>query len=503
MDIPKIDIFDTTLRDGEQSPGVSLSAEEKLILASQLARLQVDVIEAGFPITSDGDFKSVQQIARKVNGPTIAALARINKEDINSAYKAVKDSSRPRIHVFVSTSDIHIQSQLKTSKEKVIASAKEAVAYTASLGVEVEFSPMDATRSDLDFMLEVCSTAIKEGAKIINLPDTVGYSIPAEYGNMFQLAKKELAVEKNGVKLSAHTHNDLGLAVANSLAAIEAGATQIECSVNGIGERAGNCSLEELVMALHTRSDLLAAKTNINFSEIAKTSRLVSRYTGFPIQANKPVVGKNAFSHESGIHQDGVLKNRNTYEIMDPELIGVENDQIVLGKHSGRHALKQTLEQLGYFLNDDELNFCFKKFKEIADRKKHITLLDIEALVVEQTNSLYKDITLEWFEVLVSSNGTPKAEVIIKNKDQSRHESATGDGAMDALFAAISKALDVEANLIRYNVSAVSEGEDSLAEAVIGLEIPGSSLKVSGQAIDSDTIRASGEAYLRALVSTL
>lgn len=490
-----IQIFDTTLRDGEQSPGVSLTPEEKLNIAHQLAALNVDVIEAGFPITSEGDFKSVQDIARRVEGPVITGLARVKPEDIDSAYQAVRDAERPRIHVFISTSDIHIDSQLGSSREAVLQEARAGVAKAAGFGVEVEFSPMDATRSNQDFMFEVCQAAINEGATIINLPDTVGYATPEEYGEMFRDARKQLL---GNFILSAHTHNDLGLAVINSIAAIQNGAKQIECSVNGIGERAGNCSLEELCMALATRSDVLRAETGLNLPEIARTSRMVSRYTGYPIPPNKPIVGRNAFSHESGIHQDGVLKDRSTYEIMNPEDIGVENDQIVLGKHSGRHAFKQVLEDLGYTLEEDKLNSCFIQFKQIADRKKHITLLDIEALVADQTNRITQIAEINHFEVTVSSSGEPFAEVVIRRGDERLHASSTGDGAMDALFQAIEKALGLEdrVRLTRYSVQAVTEGEDSLAEVLVGLEIDGQTK--NGQAVDPDTVAASGEAYLRA-----
>lgn len=491
----KVEIFDTTLRDGEQTPGVSFTVEEKLTLATQIARLNVDAIEAGFPIASKGDFEAVQTIAKQVEGPTIVGLARINFEDIDAAWKAIQPSEKPRLHVFVSTSDIHINSQLKITREEVLELARKGVARATSYGCEVEFSPMDATRSNPEYMASVCLAAIEEGATIINLPDTVGYSTPKEYKGMFSYVMKQ--INNPDIKLSAHTHNDLGLAVANSLAAVEAGATQVECSVNGIGERAGNCSLEEIVMALRTRVDLLKTSTEIDISEIAKTSRLVSRISGYPLPPNKAIVGRNAFAHESGIHQDGVLKDPETYEIMDPKELGLSVNHIVLGKHSGRHALRQALEQLGYELSEEKLNICFKRFKEIADRKKNITSLDLEALVADETGRLAGRTELSFFQVHVASSGIPEAEVILTKGSGKLYGEATGDGAVEALFAAICKAVGAEVILKDYYVHSISSGEDSLAEVIVEIEYE-SRIKI-GQAVDTDTIKASGDAYLRAL----
>ena len=382
-DANRVHIFDTTLRDGEQSPGISLNTAEKVEIATQLARLGVDVIEAGFPITSPGDFEAVQTIARRVEGPVICGLARTHKADIDAAWGAVKEAARPRIHTFISTSDIHIQHQLQTDREDVKGQARAAVALARSYCGDVEFSPMDATRADVEFTAEVCAIAVEEGATVINVPDTVGYTTPEEY-SAFLTRLYELVPGLDGVELSVHCHDDLGLAVANSYAGVLAGARQVECAVNGIGERAGNCSLEEIAMLIRVREDVHGLRTAVNSRELARTSRMVSRLTGYAIQPNKAIVGRNAFAHESGIHQDGVLKERSTYEIMDATEVGLESNSIVLGKHSGRHALKDALEQLGFKVEGNALNSAFKAFKEVADRKKQVTALDLEAIVSDE-----------------------------------------------------------------------------------------------------------------------
>src|SRR3954452_12007628 len=378
----RVQIFDTTLRDGEQSPGISLNTQEKLEIAQQLARLGVDVIEAGFPITSPGDFEAVQTIARQVDGPVIAGLARAHVADVDAAHGAVQDAARPRIHTFISTSDIHIEHQLQSTREDVKGQARAAVAHARSLVDDVEFSPMDATRADLEFTAEVVALAIQEGAGVINIPDTVGYTMPQEFDAYLRRLYELLPALKD-VVLSVHCHDDLGLAVANSFAGVLAGARQVECAVNGLGERAGNASLEEIVMLLHTRGEAIGLTTDVTTREIARTSRLVSRLTGYVVQPNKAIVGRNAFAHESGIHQDGVLKERSTYEIMDATTVGLEGNDIVLGKHSGRHALRQALEDLGYAVDGSQLKQAFERFKEVADRKKHITAMDLEALVTD------------------------------------------------------------------------------------------------------------------------
>src|SRR3954453_22285185 len=393
-------IFDTTLRDGEQSPGISLNTAEKLEIAHQLARLGVDVIEAGFPIASPGDFEAVQAIAREVEGPIVTGLARVNPGDVDRAWEAVRDAPRPRIHTFVSTSDIHIEHQLQGTREDVKGLARAAVAQARGYCDDVEFSPMDATRADVEFTAEVLQIALDEGATTINIPDTVGYAMPQEYA-AFLTRLYELVPALRDVTLSVHCHDDLGLAVANSFAGVLAGARQVECAINGIGERAGNASLEEIVMLLHTRQADLGLSTGITTREISRTSRLISRLTGYMVQPNKAIVGRNAFAHESGIHQDGVLKERETYEIMDATTVGLDANSLVLGKHSGRHALRDALAQLGFEVDGQALNTAFKRFKEIADKKKQVSAMDLEALVTDELRqgAGAAHWTLEWFEV--------------------------------------------------------------------------------------------------------
>src|SRR4051812_5629339 len=430
----RVIIFDTTLRDGEQSPGISLNTGEKLEIAQQLARLGVDVIEAGFPIASPGDFEAVQAIAREVEGPVIAGLARVHVGDIDAAYGAVRDAARPRIHTFVSTSDIHIVHQLQSTREDVKGLARAAVAQAKEHLDDVEFSPMDATRADVDFTAEVIQIALDEGATVINIPDTVGYTMPHEYAE-FLTRLYELVPKLHDATLSVHCHDDLGLAVANSFAGVLAGARQVECAINGIGERAGNASLEEIVMLLRTRGDAVGFDTRVNTQEIARSSRLVSRLTGYPVQPNKAIVGRNAFAHESGIHQDGVLKERTTYEIMDARSIGLNANSIVLGKHSGRHALQQALEELGFRVSGQTLNTAFKRFKEIADKKKQVTALDLEALVTDELREDAGAYTLEWFDVEASSRRPPHATVSLRSPEGEVVEGQfTGDGPVDPIF---------------------------------------------------------------------
>src|SRR3954447_5131035 len=405
----RVVIFDTTLRDGEQSPGISLNPSEKLEIAHQLARLNVDIIEAGFPIASPGDFEAVQAIAREVQGPIIAGLARANPADVDRAWEAVRDSERPRIHTFISTSDIHIVHQLQATRDDVKGLAKASVAQAKELCEDVEFSPMDATRADKEFTAEVIQIALDEGATTINVPDTVGYAMPHEYAAFLTDLYAMVPDLRNAV-LSTHCHDDLGLAVANSFAGVQAGARQVECAINGIGERAGNASLEEIVMLLKVRSEEHGFDTQLDTKEIAKTSRLVSRLTGYAVQPNKAIVGRNAFAHESGIHQDGVLKERTTYEIMDATTVGLEANSLVLGKHSGRHALKDALAQLGYEVDGAQLNHAFKRFKEVADRKKQVTAMDLEALVTDELRQgTGAHWTLEWFDVEASNRRPPPA----------------------------------------------------------------------------------------------
>jgi 2-isopropylmalate synthase len=496
-----VKIFDTTLRDGEQSPGISLNKPEKVEIAQQLARLGVDVIEAGFPITSPGDFEAVQAIAREVEGPVICALARTAVQDIDAAWNAVRDAERPRIHTFLATSDIHIQHKLRTTREDVKGQARAAVAHARQYTDDVEFSPEDGSRSDVEFMAEVVQIALDEGATTINVPDTVGYTMPHEYAAMFTRLY-ELVPGLRDVTVSVHCHDDLGLAVANSLAGVTAGARQVECAVNGIGERAGNASLEEIVMLLRTRAANLGLDTKINTREIARTSRLVSRLTGYPVQPNKAIVGKNAFAHESGIHQDGVLKERLTYEIMDATTIGLETNSIVLGKHSGRHALRAALEELGYQVEGAALNTAFKRFKDLADKKKKVTALDLDALVSDEMREAPAAFRLEWFNVEASSSRTPLAEVAVRMPGGELAEgSFTGDGPVDAFFSALNAAVGHEARLKEYHVSAVTGGRDALGETSVLLELNG--VTASGQGVSTDILEASGRAYLRALSNAL
>src|SRR4249919_3570290 len=465
----RVHIFDTTLRDGEQSPGISLNTQEKVEIAQQLARLGVDVIEAGFPITSPGDFEAVEAIAGSVEGPVICGLSRTHKADIDAAWNAIKSSERPRIHTFISTSDIHIEHQLQTTREDVKGQAKAAVALAKSYCDDVEFSPMDATRADIEFTAEVCAIAVAEGADVINIPDTVGYTTPEEYAAYFRRLY-ELVPELAKVEVSVHCHDDLGLAVANSFAGVVAGARQVECAVNGIGERAGNCSLEEIVMLLRTRRDVHGLDTGIDARELARTSRLVSRLTGYSVPPNKAVVGRNAFAHESGIHQDGVLKERSTYEIMDATEVGLDSNSIVLGKHSGRHALKDALEQLGFQVEGNALNAAFKAFKEVADRKKQVTALDLEAIVSDEMRERSDAHELAWFEVEAGSRREPVARVAVKlpSGEEAVGESG-GDGPIDAIFLAIQKAVGTECELRQYTVKAVTGGEDALGEVSVML----------------------------------
>jgi 2-isopropylmalate synthase len=494
----RVKIFDTTLRDGEQSPGISLNKQEKLEIAQQLSRLGVDIIEAGFPITSPGDFESVQAIAREVEGPVICGLARTSAQDIEAAWSAVKDAGRPRIHTFLATSDVHIKYKLQTTREDVKGQVRAAVAQAREYTDDVEFSPEDGSRSDIEFMAEVVQIALDEGASTINVPDTVGYAMPSEYAAMFTELYR-LVPDLRNVVVSVHCHDDLGIAVANSLAGLEAGCRQVECAINGIGERAGNASLEEIAMLLHTREPSLGLWTGIETREIARTSRLVSRLTGYQVQPNKAIVGRNAFAHEAGIHQDGVLKERTTYEIMDATTVGLNSNSLVLGKHSGRHALSEALKEMGFQIDGQALNTAFKRFKEIADRKKNVTAMDLEALVTDELRS--EDIggyTLESFEVEASSQRPPHARVAVKLPDgETGTGSFTGDGPIDAVFQAINAATGVAAKLSEFTIGAVTEGQDALGEVSIVLELDG--FTGAGQGVSTDIIDAAARAYVRAL----
>ncbi|HEY2631134.1 MAG TPA: 2-isopropylmalate synthase [Solirubrobacteraceae bacterium] len=496
----RVRIFDTTLRDGEQSPGISLNKQEKLEIAHQLARLGVDIIEAGFPITSPGDFESVQAIAREVEGPVICGLARTAKQDIDAAWEAVRDAERAggaRIHTFIATSDIHIERKLQTTREDVKGQVRAAVSHAKSYTDDVEFSPEDGSRSDIPYMAEVIQIALDEGATTINVPDTVGYTMPSEYASMFEQLYR-LVPDLRSVVVSVHCHDDLGLAVANSLAGVQAGCRQVECAVNGIGERAGNASLEEIVMLLRTRQPALGLWTGIDTTEIARTSRLVSRLTGYPVQPNKAIVGRNAFAHEAGIHQDGVLKEPATYEIMDATTVGLKSNAIVLGKHSGRHALRQALEEMGFKVEGSTLNTAFKRFKEIADRKKQVTAMDLEALVTDELRSddvaAYSFVD---FEVSASSERPPIARVNVNVEETIRTGESSGDGPVDAIFRAINAATGIDAALREFRVDAVTAGQDALGEVSVVVEVQGQT--GAGQGVSTDIIEAAARAYVRAV----
>jgi len=497
MDPNRVLIFDTTLRDGEQSPGVSFNITEKLEIANALTRLGVDVIEAGFPATSPGELEAVMEISQQVQGPVICALARTSKQDIDAAWKSIRDSERPRIHTFIATSDLHIERKLQTTRADVLGQARAAVAHAKSLTDDVEFSPEDGSRSDIQFMAEVISVALEEGATTINVPDTVGYTLPEEYAEMFGELYR-LVPRLHEVIVSVHCHDDLGLAVANSLAGIQAGARQVECAINGIGERAGNASLEEIVMLLRTREPRLGLTTGVRTQEISRISRLVSHLSGYVVQPNKAIVGRNAFAHEAGIHQDGVLKERKTYEIMDPKDVGLSSNSLVLGKHSGRHALRAALEELGYSVTGAALNTAFKRFKELADKKKHVTALDIEALVTDELRDEIQGYALIFYDVHASSVGEPLAKVQLTTPEgEPIQGESSGDGAADALFRAINVATGLEASLRQFRIDAITEGQDALGEVSVVLEL--GEHTGAGQGVATDILGASARAYLRAL----
>jgi 2-isopropylmalate synthase len=493
----KVFIFDTTLRDGEQAPGIALNAKEKLEIAEQLARLQVDIIEAGFPITSTGDFEAVRLIAQEVKGPQIAALARAVDQDIDRAWEAIKDARDPRIHIVLSTSDIHRKYMLDATEDEIVAQAVESVKRAKRYTNNVEFSPQDATRTDADFLCEVVRATIEAGATTINVPDTVGYTLPHEFEELLSYVYEKVPA-LHEVMLSVHCHNDLGLAVANSLAAVRAGARQIEVAVNGLGERAGNCSMEEVVMALKTRRDLLWLDVTVNTREIARTSRMVSQFTGYAVQPNKAIVGANAFAHESGIHQHGVLQDRQTYEIMNAEEIGYEGGQIVLGKHSGRHAFKAELEKMGYKLSKEELQRAFERFKELADRKIQISDSDIEAIVADEMRTAGDTWELAGLEVKGGTGMESRATAKISTPDgQFVEESASGDGMIDAACGAISRATGIDAQLLSFSVGAITAGTDALGDVTVQVDVGGD--KYTGRGVSTDVVEASARAFLNAI----
>ncbi|HSE58763.1 MAG TPA: 2-isopropylmalate synthase [Nitrospiraceae bacterium] len=491
-----IRIFDTTLRDGEQSPGASMNVEEKVMVAKQLARLGVDIIEAGFAYSSPGDFEAIRRIANEVEGPTICSLARARPEDIDRAWEALKGAPKVRIHTFLSTSDIHLKHQFRMTREEAKKRAVEMVQRARSYVEDVEFSPMDASRSDPEYLYEVIEAVIAAGAGTVNIPDTVGYAVPWEFGGLIRGIRERVPNSAQAV-ISVHCHNDLGLAVANSLAAILEGAGQVECTINGIGERAGNTSLEEIVMGLRTRRAFYGADTRVNTEEILKASRLVSKITGMIVQPNKAIVGANAFAHASGIHQDGLLKDKTTYEIMRPESIGLVDSKMVMGKLSGRHAFRQRLEELGYRLSDEELNQAFERFKRLADQKKEIYEEDLESIVSDELAKIAERVTLRSLHVESGTNRQPTATIELSLDGQAVRQTGHGDGPVDAVFRTMAAMTGTKAKLMMYAVKAITGGTDALGEVSVRLEEGGR--VVSGHGSDTDIIVASGRAYLNAL----
>jgi 2-isopropylmalate synthase len=494
-----VNIFDTTLRDGEQSPGVNLNQLEKLEIARQLERFGVDIMEAGFPASSQGDFEAVRAIAQTIKNSSITGLARATKSDIDIAWDALKDAAEPRLHVFLATSPIHMQYKLLKTPEEVSQIAVDMVSYARKRFPHVEWSAEDASRSDLDFLAQIITKVIDAGATVINLPDTVGYTTPEEYGRMFRYVRENVPNIHKAV-LSCHCHDDLGMAVANSLAAIENGVTQVEGTINGIGERAGNASLEEIAVALNIRKDKYPYTTNLVLKEIKRTSDLVSRFTGMKVPANKAVVGKNAFAHESGIHQDGVLKNTLTYEIITPELVGVSSNDLVLGKHSGRHAFKDKIEQMGFELSSEKLNEAFQSFKQLTDRKKEVTDEDLFTILIDiQTAAAdVKKYDLVAFQVQYGSANLPTATVALTTPEGLRVETArTGGGSVEALYNTLEALIKEEIHLTDFNLSSVGRGRDALAEVHVKMTVNGRN--VSGRGSAQDVLEASAKSFLNAV----
>jgi 2-isopropylmalate synthase len=492
----RVYIFDTTLRDGEQSPGASMNFAEKIRMARQLERLQVDVIEAGFPIASEGDFESVKEIAKQIRTVTVAGLCRANFNDIDRAWEALQYAERPRIHTFIATSDIHLKYKLKKTRDEVLEQAIAAVRRAKSYCQDVEFSCEDASRSDIDFLCAVVEAAIAEGATVINIPDTVGYSVPDEYGAIIRALSVRVPNIANAV-LSVHCHDDLGLAVANSLAGVMNGARQIECTVNGIGERAGNASLEEIAMAIRTRKEALKVTTNINTEEIYKASKLLVSLTGMHVQRNKAIVGENAFAHEAGIHQDGMLKNPLTYEIMTPASVGIKHSTLVLGKHSGRHALKQRYEELGYHLSPEELEKSYALFSSLADEKKQVFDDDLVAILQDELSLPEETYRIEALQVTSGLNIVPTATVGLRKGSQFLQDSSTGDGPVDAAYRAIGRITGITTELLDYSIKSVSWGQDAIGEVFVEIAIDG--YVFNGRSASTDVITGSVKAYVNAL----
>jgi 2-isopropylmalate synthase len=491
-----IKIFDTTLRDGEQSPGASMNVQEKLALAKQLAKLGVDVIEAGFAYSSPGDFEAIKMIGGEVEGPIICSLARAREDDIRSAWESLKDAPKKRIHTFHSTSDIHLTHQFRVTREEALRRSVEMVQLARSFVDDVEFSPMDATRTDIGYLCEVVEAVVAAGASTVNIPDTVGYSIPAEFGSMIKSIHDRVANIHQAV-IAVHCHNDLGLATANSLAAVLNGAGQIECTLNGIGERAGNCSMEEVVMALRTRRDIFHADTKIRTEEIMRSSRLVTKITGISVQPNKAIVGANAFAHESGIHQDGLLKEKSTYEIIRPESIGLRSAKLVMGKHSGRHAFKTRLKELGFTLKDEDLNIAFERFKKLADQKKDMFDEDLEALVSEGVATIPEYFSLIDLHIVSGIHQKPTSAVKLRIGEAYLDKIEYGDGPVDATYKAIVSLTGTKSRLLKFEVKGFTGGTDALGEVVVSLEEDDRTAR--GHGADTDIIVAAAKAYINAL----
>ena len=490
----KLYIFDTTLRDGEQSPGCSMNLAEKLQMARQLDRLGVDILEAGFPIASHGDFEAVKAVSAEIRRPVVAALARANKLDIDRAWEALKGAARPRIHTFLATSDIHLKYKLRKSRAEVLKMISEAVGYAKSFCQDVEFSPEDAGRTDRDYLVECCHAAVEAGATVLNLPDTVGYCLEPEYEQMFADVKARVP-GMDGVILSTHTHNDLGMAVANTLAGIRGGARQVECTINGIGERAGNAALEEVVMAVYIRRDVVPVYTDMRTEELYPSSQLLTRLTGVFVQRNKAIVGKNAFAHEAGIHQDGVLKNAITYEIISPQTVGMASNSIVLGKHSGRHALAKRYQELGHELSKGELDRAYQAFCELADRKKAVYDEDLIAIVNEHLARAPEAFSLKLFQIVSSSEGRSTATVELEKEGETLHDSATANGPCDAAFRAIDRLTGIPGTIADFSVHTVGQGSDGVAEVSIRARFEG--VEFTGRSTHNNLVEAAARAYLQ------
>jgi len=492
----KVLIFDTTLRDGEQSPGASMNLGEKILFARQLERLNVDVIEAGFPASSPGDFESVKRISQEIRGPQVAGLARTTPKDIDTAWEALKHARAPRIHVFIATSDIHLKYKLRKSREEVLEEAGRAVAHAKRYTDNVEFSCEDATRSDPDYLARILEAAIDAGATTVNIPDTVGYTTPTEYAKLLTQLRQKVKNIKKAV-VAVHCHDDLGMAVANSLTAIENGARQVECTVNGIGERAGNASMEEIVMALKTRKDFFNFEVGVLTEQIYPASRLLASITGIQVPPNKAIVGANAFAHESGIHQDGVLKEKTTYEIMKPETVGITQSTLILGKHSGRHAFRDRVQSLGYELSEAHLNQAFQRFKEVADKKKQVFDEDLEAIIADEILRIPDFYKLVNLNVVSGSTIIPSSTIQIEIGGKLQQDASFGDGPVDAAYKTISKITKTKSHLVKFSVNAITGGTDAQGEVMVIVEEGG--IRVTGQGAHTDIIMAAAKAYVNAL----